>query len=153
MDISLRQIEDLSTALTLAPVLDGYARQAAEEFRDVPLPAGVTEAFLKRSFDESETILLVAESGEGEMDLGVCLTGPFPDPLSAERVPLVLILHVDPSVRHRRVARALIDGTTALLESRGHRALAARAGHNDDALISMGERWGFVRQWELMVRE
>jgi hypothetical protein len=33
------------------------------------------------------------------------------------------------------------------------KALSARAGHNDDALISMGERWGFVRQWEMMVRE
>jgi len=24
---------------------------------------------------------------------------------------------------------------------------------NDDALITMGERWGSVRQWERMVRE
>ena len=153
MDISLRQIEDLPTALTLAPVLDGYAREAAEEFRDIPLPAGVTQAFLERSFDETETVLIVAESSEGAMDLGVCLTGPFPDPLSAERLPLILILHVDPSVRHRRVARALVDGAAALLEARGYPVLTARAGHNDDALISMGERWGFVRQWELMMRE
>ena len=33
------------------------------------------------------------------------------------------------------------------------RANAGRAGHNDDALISMGERWGFLRAWELFVRE
>ena len=31
--------------------------------------------------------------------------------------------------------------------------LWARAAHNDDALISMGERWGFVRAWELMSAE
>ncbi len=153
MDISLRQIEDLEVALSLAPVLDGYAREAAAEFRDDPLPTGVTEAFLRRSFEDTETVLVVAESAPGEMDLGICLTGPFADPLSAERVPLILILYVDPSVRHRRVARALVDGAAALLAERGMNHLAARAGHNDDALISMGERWGFVRQWDLMLRE
>jgi len=153
MDISLRQIEDLETALTLAPVLDGYAREAAAEFRDTPLPPGVTEAFLRRSLEAPETILLVAESAEGEMDLGVCLTGPFADPLSDERTPTILILHVDPSVRHRRVARALVDGTAGLLAARGLETLAARAAHNDDALISMGERWGFVRQWDFMLRD
>ena len=25
--------------------------------------------------------------------------------------------------------------------------------YNDDALISMGERWGFVRRWELVVTD
>ena len=40
-----------------------------------------------------------------------------------------------------------------LLGQRGLRTLAARAGHNDDALISMGERWGFVRAWELLLYE
>ena len=32
-------------------------------------------------------------------------------------------------------------------------ALAARAPLNDDALISMGERWGFIRQWAYLVYE
>jgi hypothetical protein len=41
----------------------------------------------------------------------------------------------------------------SVLAERGMRVLAARAGHNDDALISMGERWGFVRAWELMLFE
>ena len=50
-------------------------------------------------------------------------------------------------------AKALVEGVSGLLRDRGMSTLAARAGHNDDALISMGERWGFVRQWELMVLE
>jgi hypothetical protein len=51
------------------------------------------------------------------------------------------------------VARALVHETARLLAARGAGTLAARAGHNDDALISMGERWGFVRSWELLARE
>jgi GNAT superfamily N-acetyltransferase len=66
---------------------------------------------------------------------------------------MVLVLYVEPDARHRGVARALVEEATRLLAARGLRRLAARAGHNDDALISMGERWGFVRQWELMLRE
>ena len=84
---------------------------------------------------------------------GRCLTGPFADPLLGTTQPMVLVLHVDPSLRHRGVARELIAHADGLLYARGHATLAARAGHNDDALISMGERWGFVRSWELMVRE
>ena len=34
-------------------------------------------------------------------------------------------------------------------DPRGHAAF----GHNDDALISMGERWGLVRTWELMAAD
>ncbi len=87
------------------------------------------------------------------MDLGVYLTGPYTHPLSDERAPLIQILHVVPSVRHRRVARAIVDGAAALLAERGMNHLAVRAGHNDDALISRWERWGFVPQLDLMLRE
>jgi GNAT superfamily N-acetyltransferase len=98
-------------------------------------------------------VLLVAESSRGKTDLGVCLTGPFEDPLIGARVPMVLLLFVSPDVRHRGLAHAMVEEVSRLLMERGHRTLAARAGHNDDALISMGERWGFVRQWEMMLRE
>jgi GNAT superfamily N-acetyltransferase len=66
---------------------------------------------------------------------------------------MVLLLFVSPDVRHRGLARAMVDAVTRVLAARGHEKLAARAAHNDDALISMGERWGFVRQWEMMLRE
>jgi ribosomal protein S18 acetylase RimI-like enzyme len=123
------------------------------EFRDTPLPAGTAARFVARHFDEPESLLLVAESRPGAGDLGLCLVGPFEDPLTAERVPMLLVLHVDPAVRHRGLARALVDEARAVLSERGLESLAARAAHNDDALISMGERWGFVRQWELMIHE
>ena len=148
-----RQVLDLDEALELAPALQAYAAQALAEFRDGPLPEGTCRRFFARAFTARETVLLLAESGPGRSDLGVCLTGPLEDPLTEERVPMVLILYVSPDARHRGLARRLVDETTALLRRRGFAGLAARAGHNDDALISMGERWGFVRQWELMLRE
>ena len=92
-------------------------------------------------------------TGGLDCDLGLCLVGPFEDPLTAERTPMVLALYVEPAVRHRGLARALVDEARAVLAERGFHRLAARAGHNDDALVSMGERWGYVRQWELMLLE
>ena len=137
----------------MAPAIDAYAAQAMAEFQDGPLPEGVSRRFFKRRFEQSESVLLVAESAVGKADLGVCVTGPFEDPLLGTRVPMILLLFVSPDVRHRGLAHAMVEQVARLLEQRGHRTLAARAGHNDDALISMGERWGFVRQWEMMLRE
>jgi GNAT superfamily N-acetyltransferase len=153
MNASLRHVTELAEALELAPALEAYAAQAVSEFRDEPLPEGVCRRFFERRFEAEETVLLVAESARGRADLGVCLSGPFEDPLTAERVPMILIVVTSPDVRHRGLARAMVAEVARLLGARGATRLAARAGHNDDALISMGERWGFVRQWELMVRE
>jgi GNAT superfamily N-acetyltransferase len=153
MNAQLRRITTIDEALTLAPAMDAYAAQAMAEFLDGPLPEGVSRRFFERHFESAETVLLVAESARGKTDLGVCLTGPFEDPLIGSRAPMVLLLFVSPDVRHRGLAHAMVEEVSRWLEERGHRALAARAGHNDDALISMGERWGFVRQWEMMLRE
>lgn len=153
MNVELRQIQDLEEGCGLGAVLDGYAEEGFSEFRDDPLPVGLTERFLRRNWEERETILVVAESGSGKTDLGICLIGPFEDPFTLERHPMVFLLHVVGDARHRGVARSLVEGAAGLLEQRGLYTLAARAGHNDDALISMGERWGFIRHWEMMLRE
>jgi GNAT superfamily N-acetyltransferase len=149
----IRRVASLDEALALAPALEAYASQATADFRDDPLPEGTCRRFFERRFEERETALLVAETAHGRADLGVCVTGPFEDPLTGSRVPMVLILFVSPSARHRGLARELVEAATRELASRGIARLAGRAAHNDDALISMGERWGFVRQWEMMVRE
>jgi GNAT superfamily N-acetyltransferase len=153
MNAELRRITSIDEALTMAPAIDAYASQAMAEFFDGPLPEGVSRRFLERHFEASECVLLVAESARRKSDLGVCLSGPFEDPLIGTRVPMILLLFTSPDVRHRGLAHAMVEEVSRLLAERGHRTLAARAGHNDDALISMGERWGFVRQWEMMLRE
>lgn len=153
MEVELRLIESQTEAHELSAHIDEVAAEALSEFRDQPLPVEMSARFVASRFDEPETVLLVAESKPGAHDLGVCLIGAFEDPLTAERTPMVLVLHVDPAVRHRGLARALVDEARVILGERGFRTLAARAAHNDDALISMGERWGYVRQWELMLIE
>ena len=153
MKLDLHTIDTLEDALAIAAQLDHFAAEALAEFSDGDLPGGMTRRFLERSFDAPETLVLVAEEAGTGTRRGFCLTGPLADPLTREVLPLVLILHVDPTVRHRGVARALVGEALRLLSRRGIRRLAARAGHNDDALISMGERWGFVRLWELMLHE
>jgi len=149
----LRHVHLVEEALALAPRLDRAAAERAREFQDEPVSEGVVRDFLFERFDAPETLLVAAESEPGRADLGLCLVGPFADPLLPTRVPMVLVLFVESNARHRGVARALIEEATRLLLERGFRTLAARAGHNDDALISMGERWGFIRQWDLMLRE
>ena len=80
-------------------------------------------------------------------------SGPFRDPLTGVAEPMLVALYVVPEIRHRGVARALVLELRRLLAARGFSGLAARAAHNDDALISMGERWGLVRTWEFMSSE
>jgi len=153
MDPRIRCIEDLTEANELSSALEAYVAQATADSRDGPLPEGTCRRFFERNFGKKETVLLVAETRPGRADLGVCITGPYEEPLVGTRVPMVLVLFVSPSARHRGLAKALVERATEVLASRGLRTLAARAGHNDDALISMGERWGFVRQWEIMLRD
>ena len=112
------------------------------------LPAGAVEEFLRARFEEPETLLLVAEREGAEP--GLCLTGAWQEPLSRLSYAAVLALHVDPSMRHRGIARALVARAVEVLLERGVERLGARVEHNDDARISMGERWGWTRAWEWM---
>ncbi|MED6335309.1 MAG: GNAT family N-acetyltransferase [Planctomycetota bacterium] len=153
MEVQLRQIADLDGALTLAGRIEEYAAAAMADYREGDLPEGIGAQILALHFDAPEHVLVVAESEPGAADLGLCLVGPFEDPLTGERQPFVRLLFVDPSVRHRGLARNLQEEVRAILAERGLQVLAARAPHNDDALISMGERWGFIRQWEYLVHE
>ena len=109
------------------------------------------DGVLEQQLDRPETLLLQAR--DGDETLGLCLIGPLVDPLMGTATPTVLVLHVAPSWRHRGLARALVQAASDTLKERGVAGLSARVGHNDDALISMGERWGFVRHWELLLRE
>ena len=150
MNLKLRPIEEPGEAEALVPLL----RRAAEADPILEPAEGeaarVVERFLGDLFARPESLLLVAQAdGEGE-PRALCVTAPFEDPLSGECLPMVVLLHVESSIRHRGVARALVHEAARLLRARGHGALLARALHNDDAVISMGERWGFLREWELM---
>lgn len=151
MNLKLRAVEDLAEARRVLPFLE---RAALESLRALSLSGEPqVAALLERDLAASETLVLVAEAREAPEPWAALVCAPFQDPLSQERSPLIVALWVDPRVRHRGVARALIEEARRRLAARGHRQLMARASHNDDALISMGERIGFVRAWELMALE
>jgi len=151
--LTLRHVTDPAQALALAARLDAAAAEFNVQFSDEKFPAGASERFLRRHFDAPQTALVVAEAEPRGDPLGMCLVGPLVDPLLGSVLPLVLVLYVDPTLRHRGIAGELIQDVERILARRGIKNLAARVGHNDDALISMGERWGFVRSWELMIKE
>jgi len=157
MRFRVRELTDRSEVLDLCPLVDRAAAASMAEFRDTPVPADVARHFFERHLESPQCLVLVAEQEPPDAartrPAGVCITAPLVDPLLGESVPLICVLDVDPGLRHRGVARELVRVARERLAARGFPALAARAGHNDDALISMGERWGFTRSWELMLRE
>jgi GNAT superfamily N-acetyltransferase len=153
MELELRQVTSLQEALRLAPRIEESAAAFQAQFSDAALPRDAAARLLATRFDAPQTVLIGAFPSGGGDPVGLCLVGPLEDPLTLERTPIVLVLQVDERARRRGVARALVEHAQSVLAARGMRVLAARAGHNDDALISMGERWGFVRAWELMLFE
>jgi GNAT superfamily N-acetyltransferase len=153
MKLVLRPVASLEEALAFAPTLDEHAAQFAAQFSDQPFPRGASARFLASHIGARETVLIVAEGEGRSAPVGLCLVGPLADPLTGVTLPLVLVLYVDASLRHRGIAGELVAEVEQVLRARGIEQLAARAGHNDDALVSMGERWGFVRAWELMIKE
>lgn len=153
MDVTLRLLTTLEDTLDLAPALETYVQESLQDLRDDPVPEGCGERLLRRVLEAEEGLVLTAHLGEGGERAGFCLTGPLVDPLAGDALPMVLALWVDPAWRRRGLARAMVARVREELQARGQGTLAARAGHNDDALISMGERWGFVRAWEVMVAE
>ena len=151
MSLRLRTVTTLEEARRHAPRLDSFAAASMAEFSDEPFPTGACERFFARSFEAPETVLVLAEDPGQRDPVGVCLVGPLLEPLLGTAIPLILVLHVDSAQRHLGLAKELVREAQRRLALRGARTIAARAGHNDDALISMGERWGFTRLWELMV--
>jgi GNAT superfamily N-acetyltransferase len=141
-------------ALACAPLVERYAAEAVEimeQLGGASVPAGLGRRFLERVVGDPAGLVLAARNGAGGADLGLLIAAPFEDPLLLKREPMIVLLHVDASVRHRGLARVLVERAVLILRQRGFARVAARAAHNDDALISMGERFGFVRQWELML--
>lgn len=161
MNLRLRSITTREEAQGTLALLEQAVRAvlASDDRREGPpggrdgnRPAELARRYLER-LGPREAMLVVAEPREVDRPLALAASAPFEDPLSGEVRALMVLLYTDPSIRQRGVARALTQELRRLLAARGVPELWARAAHNDDALISMGERWGFVRAWELMSAE
>lgn len=155
MNVSLTLHEKPCDWEDLVTDLDRYVSRLTAEWTDRDPGEGLGATLLRRVEGSSAGLLLTAHAREpdgptGER-LGYCVVVPLADPLTRLETPFIAALEVDRNYRHRGLARSMVDAVTEEMKRRGHPELAARAGHNDDALISMGERWGFVRSHEVMV--
>jgi len=155
MNVSLTLHEKPCDWEDLVTDLDRYVTQLTAEWTDRTPGEGPGAALLQRVEGSSAGLLMTAHSSEGDGPLGArlgyCVVVPLADPLTGMETPFIAALEVDRNYRHRGLARSMVDAVASEMKRRGHHELAARAGHNDDALISMGERWGFVRSHEVMV--
>jgi ribosomal protein S18 acetylase RimI-like enzyme len=132
------------------PTLKRWIADALSEGRRAAATPASVLARIDGALDQRETLVLVARAGSDLVGALVAL--PHVDPLTGERAPEICVLHVHPNFRHRGLARALVADALRRFSAAGVKAVLARAGHNDDARISMGERWGFVRTSEIMER-
>ena len=152
MNLTIAPVEDADELRTLLPFLERAAEATRATYDEDPCPADTAARFVKRGKDRAETLYLAARDESGRV-VAVAVSGAFEDPLTAEPRPMLTMLYVDPSLRHRGVARALVDELGRRLARRGFDSFLARAGHNDDVLISMGERLGLVRSFEVLSSE
>lgn len=119
-------------------------------------PEARAEELARRCLDglgPREALLVVAEPREVERPLALAASLPETEPLTGAVRARLVLLYTDPSIRLRGVARALVGELRRELAARGVTELVAQAAHNDDAVISMGERWGFVRTLEMLSAE
>lgn len=151
MNLRLRTITRREDAQGTLALLEQAVREVGGPHPGLT-PGEVARRYLER-LGPREAVLVVAEPREVERPLALAASAPLEDPLTGEVRALVVLLYTDPPIRQRGVARALVQELRRALAARGVTELWARAAHNDDALISMGERWGFVRAWELMSAE
>jgi GNAT superfamily N-acetyltransferase len=152
MNLTVQTLTTAAEVAALEPLAQELVASALAEERDEGAPAGAGRAVLERAL-ASPCGLVLRALGEDGSDAGLLVCGPLLDPLAGDERPMIQLLWAAPAYRRRGLARGLVDQASKTLRARGHRTLAARVGHNDDALISMGERWGFVRSYELLVRD
>jgi GNAT superfamily N-acetyltransferase len=153
MDIDLRTLTTFAEAQPYLEVMTARATETLEALGAPDPEEGFFKACLEHALATDEGLVILAEPGEGGDPLGFCFVGPHTDPLSGQTTPMILVLSVTPDARHRGLAGALVQEAHRQLIRLGHSKLTARCAHGDDALISMWERWGFLREWEFLARD
>ncbi|HED64920.1 MAG TPA: GNAT family N-acetyltransferase [Planctomycetes bacterium] len=148
MNLRLRSIESHDEALRFAPdlgrgLLESYPAASPELSGEE-----LASAFLEAHRGAAAMFFLVAEGEAGT--LAVAATAPWRDPVTLQTSPMLVALWVDPAIRHRGVARELVRELRRLVARHGFSTLLGRVPTGDDALLGMAERWGMVREQELV---
>ncbi len=147
MDVTLRPIADLSEAPGLVGELEAYLAHHG------PPSSAAAEPLLRCALTDEAGLVLVALPRGGGERCGFCVTAPAREAWEAAGEPAIVALWTAPDYRHRGLARAMVADARQRLCARGYPRLRAWVEHGDDALISMGERWGFLRAREELIWE
>jgi len=146
MNLSLLSLDRVESLPGLQELLLAAVQEADFWHTD---PHSAAQLLGDRTYGSGESFLIVAQD-DAKANKGFAVAVPFLDPLSGERRPLLLFLWVESGLRRHGIARAMVLELRRLLKLEGSKGLQARIPHGDDALLSMGERWGLVRQWEIL---
>ena len=150
MNVRLRSVEAGAERAAFGPLLDRALHETAAVLGREALGANPAADLLARVGDHPATLVVVAEPSADREVRAVCLTAPLVDPVGGGVEPLLAALWVDPALRGRGLARAMLREAGRILGERGLGPLVVRIPHGDDALAAMADRWSLVRTWQLM---
>ncbi len=147
------ELKELSGEEAAGPLWDRIRRAAVENYPEDEVEEAAARAFVRESLAGKGSICLAGyDTGERKL-AGVLFAGPYRHSFLAHRDAVIYWLYVWPEYRNLGLASQLLDRAESALAARGVGWLRAHAAHNDDRIISMGERRGYVREIEVMVKE
>ena len=124
---------------TLAPLFDAY-RQFYEQAPDTAL----AERFLRARFEAHESVILVAEHGEGRF-VGFCQLYPTFCSLRAAPIYVLSDLFVDPAARRNGVARALLHAAAKRAKADGMVRMDLTTARTNEKAQTLYESMGWRR--------
>ncbi len=127
----------------------GPFREAAEALLQawpgLPLERAVALAATPGGF-----LVLAGQERPGDAGGALVLLEEAP---GGELRPWLASLHVRPELRGRGLGRRLAGRAGEEARRRGHRVLVTRVEPEDEAALFTAERWGYVRQEIVLLRE
>lgn len=134
-----------------AQMEEGIREQYHSYYRDLEIKG--PREFMQSSLGHPSTVLLIARDAKSEQFAGVMFVAARKDPFIGKEDPYIYLLYTVREFRRLGLAATLIDKGEEILRRRGQKSLSAPAGHNDDAIISLGERRGYLREIEFMSKQ
>jgi GNAT superfamily N-acetyltransferase len=124
----------------LVPLFDGY-----RVFYGQPSEPDRCRRFLAERLEKRESVIYLAADGETYEPLGFVQLYPLFSSVSVQRLWIVNDLFVQPAVRQRGVAAALLERCRTLARETGAKGLQLETGTDNHPARRLYERTGFTR--------
>jgi len=134
----------LSDEDQLVELFDGY-----RQFYRQPADLGVARRFLRERAEKAESVILVADDGEGALAGFVQLYPSFSS-VSAARIYVLNDLFVAPAYRQRGVARALLAEAATFGLAVGAARLELSTAHTNTPAQKLYESLGWQKDTEFL---